>query len=118
MNPITNQIGAIFIPVADIERARDWYCELLGLPNDGEIIAGHLYVIPMQGQALGVVLDSKIYSEEHVFKVPAFHFNTDHIENAYAYMKSKNVQLTTVIENGHWFAFKDPDGNELMVCKC
>ncbi|RKP55546.1 VOC family protein [Cohnella endophytica] len=116
MNPIQNLVGAIFIPVSHIEQARDWYCEILGLPNDGGIISGHLYVIPMQG--MNIVLDSKIYSENHVFKVPAFHFNTLNIEEAYEYMQSKNVPITTAIENGHWFNFKDPDGNHLMICKC
>lgn len=31
MNPILNQIGTIFIPVSNIEKARKWYCDLLGL---------------------------------------------------------------------------------------
>lgn len=116
MNAIQNRIGAVFIPVRDIERARDWYCDMLNLPKDGEVIAGHLYVLPMEG--MNLVLDSKIYSENAVYQAPAFHFNTDDIEKAYQYMKSKSVELVTPIENGHWFNFKDPDGNLLMVCKC
>lgn len=31
-NPIENKIGAVFISVSNIEQARDWYCDLLGLP--------------------------------------------------------------------------------------
>lgn len=116
MSPILNQIGTVFIPVSHIERARDWYCELLGVPADGEILYGHLYVLPMQGA--GIVLDSKIYAEDKVFQVPAFHFNTNKIEEAYQFMKDKNVNLVTEIEHSHWFNFKDPDGNLLMVCKC
>lgn len=116
MNPILNQIGSVFIPVSNIEKARDWYCALLGIPADGEILFGHLYVLPMQGT--GLVLDSKIYATDHVFKVPAFHLNTNNIEEAYQFMKSLNVELVTEIEHGHWFNFKDPDGNLLMVCKC
>ncbi|WP_100406975.1 VOC family protein [Bacillus solitudinis] len=116
MNPILNQIGTIFIPVSNVEAARDWYCDILGLPADGEILFGHLYVVPMIGT--GIVLDSKIYSENNIFRAPAFHLNTDNIEQAYEYMKGKNVELTTEIEHNHWFNFKDPDGNQLMVCKC
>ncbi len=115
MNPIINQIGTVFIPVSNLEKARDWYCEILNLPVDGEILFGHLYIIPMIGTS--IVLDSKIYSEENVFKAPAFHFNTGNIEEAFEYMKSKNVNITSEIE-GNWFNFKDPDGNQLMVCKC
>jgi len=116
MHPIQNQIGTVFIPVSNIEKARDWYCDILGLPVDGEILFGHLYVLPMNGT--GIVLDSQIYAEDHVFKVPAFHLNSDRIEEAYEYMKSKNVEILTDIEFGQWFNFKDPDGNVLMVCKC
>lgn len=116
MNPIINQIGTIFIPVRNVENARNWYCDILGLENNGEILFGHLFIVPMIGT--GIVLDSKIYSEDTIFKSPVFHFNTDNIEQAFEYMKSKNVELTTGIEHNHWFNFKDPDGNHLMVCQC
>jgi catechol 2,3-dioxygenase-like lactoylglutathione lyase family enzyme len=116
MNPILNKIGTIFIPVSNIEKARDWYCDLLGLPANGEIEFGHLYVIPMEGT--GIVLDSKIYSKENTFTAPVFHFNTNDIEEAYEYMKMKNVELLSGIEHNHWFILKDPDGNQLMICKC
>lgn len=115
-SPILNQIGTVFIPVSHIEQARDWYCDILGLPNDGEILFGHLYIVPMHGT--GIVLDSQIYLKEKVFGVPAFHFNTNNIQEAYDYMKSKNVEIATDIEHEQWFNFKDLDGNLLMVCKC
>lgn len=115
-NPILNQIGTTFIPVRDIEKARDWYCDILGLPADGEILFGHLYILPMKGT--GIVLDSKIFSEDTIYKTPPFHLNTNDIERAFQYMKSKNIDITTKIENNHWFNFKDPDGNHLMVCQC
>jgi catechol 2,3-dioxygenase-like lactoylglutathione lyase family enzyme len=115
-SPILNQIGTVFIPVKDIEKARDWYCDLLGIEAAGEIQFGHLYVIPMEGT--GIVLDSKIYSEKNLFKAPVFHFNTLNIEEAYFYMKNKGIELVTEIEHGHYFNFKDPDGNMIMICKC
>ncbi|MED3919135.1 VOC family protein [Priestia aryabhattai] len=116
MNPILNEVGTIFIPVEDIQKARDWYCDVLGLPVDGDILYDHLYVIPMNGT--GIVLDSKTYSKNTLFKTPAFHLNTNDIKEAYEYMKQKKVELTTGIEHDHWFIFKDPDGNHLMVCEC
>ncbi|WP_372008179.1 VOC family protein [Paenibacillus chitinolyticus] len=114
-SPIQNKILTVFIPVSDIEQAASWYCKILGLPADGEVLFGHLYILPMQGA--GIVLDSKIYSPEVVFKAPVVQFATDDIEQSYAYMKSLGVRLVTGIENGHWFNFTDPDGNLLMVCK-
>lgn len=115
-NPILNVVGGIFIPVKDIENARDWYCDILGLPTDGDIQFGHLYVLPMTGA--NIVLDSKIFSEESTFKVPAFHFNTNDIVTSYEFLKEKGVTLTTDIQHNHYFNFKDPDGNHLMICQC
>ncbi len=115
-SPIKNQIRCNFIPVSDIEKAKDWYCKILDLPTEGEIIFGHLFILPMQGSA-GIVLDSKIYAPEHVFRIPAIQFMTDDIEQSYAYMKEHNVELVTDIQYGQWFNFKDPDGNVMMVCK-
>lgn len=115
-NPIKNEIGTVFIPVSDIEQARDWYCDILGLPGDGEIHHGHIYVLPMKGT--GIVLDSKIYVEDRVFTAPLFHLNTENIEAAFQYMKDRNVQVITDIQHDHYFNIKDPDGNTLMICKC
>ncbi|MCP3026963.1 VOC family protein [Halobacillus sp. A5] len=116
MHPILNQIGTTFIPVRDIKKARDWYCDILGVKAEGEILFDHLYVLPMDGT--GIVLDSKIFSEHAVYKVPAFHFNTRDIKTAYQFMKTKQVHLTTDIQHNQWFTFKDPDGNSLMVSEC
>ncbi|MFC0524512.1 VOC family protein [Pontibacillus salicampi] len=115
-NPIHNEIGTVFVPVKHIEEARDWYCDLLGLPPTEEVQFGHLYVLPMKGT--GIVLDSKIYSEENILKTPLFHLNTDDIHAAYAYMKEKQVQFVYDIQYDHYFVIKDPDGNHLMVCQC
>lgn len=115
-SPILKQIGTIFIPVSNIEQARDWYCDILGLKADKEIQFGHLYVIPLHGT--GIVLDSKIYEKDKVFKTPAFHFDTKNIKEAFQFMKNKEVNVITEIEHDHYFNFKDPDGNMLMICQC
>ncbi len=65
-----------------------------------------------------IVLDSKIFFRGYIFKTPPFYLNTKNIEKAFEYMKNKNVEITTKIENDHWFNFKDPDGNHLMICQC
>ncbi|GAV12932.1 glyoxalase family protein [Paenibacillus sp. NAIST15-1] len=46
------------------------------MPTDGEILFGHIYVLPMQGET-NIVLDSKIYSPEHVFNIPVVQFAAD-----------------------------------------
>lgn len=114
--PIQNQIRGVFIPVSDIHDARDWYCQLLDLPMDGEIYFGHIYVLKMQG-GTDIVLDSKIYAPENVYKVPVIQLATADIEQSFAYVRSQNITVITEIQNGHWFTIQDPDGNLLMVCR-
>ncbi|AZS15020.1 VOC family protein [Paenibacillus lutimineralis] len=118
MSIVTSKISGIFIPVKDITAARDWYCSLLGLEPDLEIISGHLCCIPMDNNGLNVILDSKVYAEDTYARTPMFHFDTDDIERAYQYVQQLGAELVTSIEHGHWFNFKDPDGNMLMICKC
>ncbi|MFC7372826.1 VOC family protein [Fictibacillus iocasae] len=115
--PILAEIGTVFMPVRDIEKARDWYCSLLGIEPDGEVLFGHIYVISMTNST-NLVLDSKIYSPEAIVKTPMFHLNTKDIKAAYSFIKEKKIELTTEIQHGHYFNFKDPDGNMLMICKC
>ncbi|MBS4218258.1 VOC family protein [Bacillus sp. FJAT-49711] len=115
-SPVLNELGGIFIPVSNIEKSRDWYCELLGVPNDGEIPFGHLYVLPMGGP--DIVLDSKIYSPDRIIKLPLVQFKTNDIVEAYNYLKSTDVEIVTEIQHNHYFNFIDPDGNQLMMCRC
>lgn len=118
MGIIANKVGAVFIPVSDISKAREWYCSILDLDPDVEIRNGHLCCIPLDNNGLNIVLDSKIYSKDSYTRYPMFHFNTEDIHLAYQSMKGKGIELVTKIEDGHWFNLKDPDGNMLMVCKC
>jgi len=115
VNPVAPEIGTVFVPVSDIAKARDWYCSLLGVPADGEILFGHLYVLPMKGA--GLVLDSKIFAPDAVFRVPAFHLNTSDIEAAHVHLQRAASEVTE-IRDGQWFNFRDPDGNLLMICEC
>ncbi|MGF2616086.1 VOC family protein [Rossellomorea vietnamensis] len=115
-NPLTRKIGVIFIPVSDIEKARDWYCDIFGFPADGDLMFGHLYTLPMEGT--DIILDSKIYSRENTYKISPFHINTENIVEAYQYMKEKGVKLVSEIQHEHYFTFQDQDGNNLMICQC
>jgi catechol 2,3-dioxygenase-like lactoylglutathione lyase family enzyme len=116
-SPIENRIGTTFIPVSNIEKARDWYCKLLGLPADGEILFGHLYIVPMAPGSSGLVLDSKVFTGPQS-SAPLFHFNTQDVHAAYRFLQENGVELVSEIQADHFFTFKDPDGNLLMVCKC
>ncbi|MET3698855.1 catechol 2,3-dioxygenase-like lactoylglutathione lyase family enzyme [Bacillus oleivorans] len=118
-SPIKNKIKSVFIPVRDIEKAKNWYSKILGI-QDGEVMFDHLFVADMEGA--GMVLDTmpmwrNEYKEISTFHVPAIQFATDDIQSSYQFMKENGVELVTEIQHDHFFVFKDPDGNMLMVCQ-
>lgn len=115
-SPIGTRISTIFIPVSDVEKARDWYSDLLCIPVVGEIVHGHIYVFSLEN--INLVLDSKIFERHKRDGMPRFHFDTLDIEAAYEYVIAKEVNILTEIENGHWFNISDPDGNVFMICQC
>lgn len=113
MVSIDREIGGVFLPVRDIEAARDWYCDLLGLEPDGPIEFGHIYVLRMRAGS-GLVLDSNNFRGAHDSK-PVFHFTTDDIHAAYDDFVARGVTVVEGVTDGVFFTFKDPDGNLLMV---
>jgi predicted enzyme related to lactoylglutathione lyase len=110
---IRNEIGAVFVPVRNVEAARDWYSRLLSISEGGETLFGHLYVVPM-GDGSGLVLDSKDFAEPRNTK-PIFHFNTRDVAAAHARCLELGVDALSPITDGVFFTLKDPDGNLLMV---
>ncbi|TCN01040.1 pentapeptide repeat protein [Paenibacillus sp. BK033] len=122
LTPLLKRSGAAFVPVRDIEKARDWYCRMMGIPAESvHVMNGHLCSLPVEGS--GIILDTMpMWGGQEpggppTFKTPAFTLLTDDLAASYAFMKEHGVELVTPIEHDHWFAFRDPDGNLLMVCK-
>ena len=113
----------MIVPVRDVERSREWYRDVLGLPV-GEVLFGHLCVVEME-QPPGLLLDQKLTPDGPVEDVqrgryPLFMLATDDIEATLAHLRSHDVEVVEyggeVIQNGHWFNFRDCDGNLLMAC--
>ncbi|MDA2157713.1 VOC family protein [Bacillus cereus group sp. Bc253] len=118
--PVNNRISNVFIPVRNLEKAKEWYIKILGLEG-GEEYFGHIFVLPMEGTA-GLVLDAmpkwrKEDGDISTYQVPSIQFLTDDIQAAYQFMKENNVELVTEIQDNFYFVFKDLDGNLLMICK-
>ncbi|MFS0672105.1 VOC family protein [Ornithinibacillus sp. 179-J 7C1 HS] len=118
MTLIQNKVNTVFIPVKDVYKAKEWYSKNLG--KEGEIIHGHLCILDMEGT--GVVLDEMPAWRNEVgefipFSAPYVQFTTSDIHASYLYLKENGVELVTGIEHGHYFVFKDLDGNMLMVCQ-
>ncbi|WP_069733985.1 VOC family protein [Pseudorhizobium pelagicum] len=110
---IESEIGGVFVPVRDIEAARDWYCRLLSRSPAGDVLFGHLYVLSMKGST-GLLLDSKDFKGPHAGK-PIFHFNTSDLGGARSHALSIGAANVSPIVDGAFFTFNDPDGNLLMA---
>ncbi|MFD2043263.1 VOC family protein [Ornithinibacillus salinisoli] len=115
-SPIKNKINTVFVPVRDIGKAKNWYENILGVK--GEVMHGHLFVADMKDT--GLILDEmpawRSKGEDITpFRAPAVQFGTDDIEASYQFMKENGVELVGEIQYGHFFVFKDLDGNMLMV---
>ncbi|MDG0790689.1 VOC family protein [Cohnella ginsengisoli] len=121
-SPIGRRVASVFIPVKDIERSRTWYCRLLGFEEtERDILFGHICVLPLDGA--DVVLDTmpKWGGAEPggaaAIETPVLMLPTPDLEASLAYVDALGAERLTDIEDGHWFVFKDPDGNKLMICK-
>ena len=114
--PIRNRVQAVFIPVRDVEEARDWYCRVFGF-TAGPVQHGHLCCLNFDGP--GLILDAKLRTPEGevpTFRAPAVMLPTDDARAAYEHLRRQGVRLLTDVQHGHYFNLADPDGNVLMVC--
>jgi catechol 2,3-dioxygenase-like lactoylglutathione lyase family enzyme len=107
-SPVNRKVGGVFVPVRDVQKAKEWYCKMLGIPEEGEVQFGHLYVLPLDG--LDLILDEMPrWGGENEkgappYETPAFMFQTDNIQAAYEHIKALGAELATDIQNNHWFA--------------
>ncbi|MEK3659572.1 VOC family protein [Paenibacillus sp. FSL F4-0236] len=122
-SPIKNLIGSVFIPVHDIEKARSWYCQVLGLQEANHpIMNGHLCPLTMQGST-GIILDTMPMwgglepEGAPPITTPALMLITDDLQASFNYMKELGVEIVNEIQDQQWFVVKDPDWNKLMICK-
>ncbi|WP_409344502.1 effector binding domain-containing protein [Paenibacillus sp. MBLB4367] len=122
VSPIRREIQGVFIPVRNIQAAKSWYSSILGLPDSGQAVNGHLYVLPVDGPDL-ILDEMPLWGGREpggppAYQTPAVILPTHDINEAYRFMKEQGVELLTEIMDAHWFVFLDPDGNKLMVREC
>jgi predicted enzyme related to lactoylglutathione lyase len=124
-HPVKNRIGAMFVPVRDVLKARDWYRGLLGLPADDQPLnPAHLCVVPLQDGRDLILDEMPMWGGNEpdgppTYRTPAFMFDTDDVYTAHTYVGEYGGELVTEVNEIDplgWFAFRDPDGNLLMVC--
>jgi predicted enzyme related to lactoylglutathione lyase len=115
--PIEKRIGAVFIPVSNMDRAIQWYSHLLGLPVQAASHEGRIYELSMAGETRLMLDGHKPVTNS---SQPLCWFWTDNIQQAHDFLRAHAVEMVTGIEDiGSLFTltFKDPDQNLLMVCQ-
>lgn len=112
------EIGFVAIPVTDVERARTFYENVLGLKRSGEFMGGQWveYEIGTETIAIANVGGDWMPSNQGT----AAALEMEDFESAIAELKKANVRFaaepfeTPVC---HMAVIQDPDGNKLIIHK-
>ena len=116
-SPIRNEVGMVFVPVSDMRRAVEFYGRLLDLPPAESSHEGRIHSLGMRGD-VDVLLDA--HAPVTNSSQPLVAFWSDDVRAARAQVLAAGVPIERDVEDiGSMFtlAFRDPDGNLLMVCE-
>ncbi len=121
--PIRNQMNAVFVHVTDLKQSVKWYSDLLGLVIDLDKVTSPVHNLPIDGTT-SLTLDDHSFDpnfKHSVSSSPIFNLYAPDIDDAYEYVKGKDIEIVREIEwveDTAWFNIKDPDGNVVMICNC
>jgi len=120
-SPIKNQINTIFVHVKDLEKSVEWYSRLLHQEYNPSDISRPVYNMSIN-HFTGLTLDAGPEGEIKEIVAspyPLFNFHTDHIEDAYTYVKNHKYEIASDIvqfDDFAYFTVKDPDQHVIMIC--
>ncbi|QGS69284.1 VOC family protein [Oceanobacillus sp. 143] len=116
-------MNSVFIHVTNLKKAAKWYSDLLGLQVDLNKVVSPVFNVPIRGTT-SLTLDDHTFDpsfEHNVSSSPIFNLYAPNIDEAYKYIKDKDITIVREIEivgDTAWFNIKDPDGNVVMICNC
>jgi hypothetical protein len=116
-SPIHNKIGAVFVPVTDLQRAITWYSWLLGVPMGTTSHEGTIHDIAMGGE-IRLILDANKPVKNS--SQPLFFLWTADVHATREFLREREIPIDREIENigsVSTLTFHDPDNNLLMVCQ-
>ncbi len=122
-SPIACKVNNVFIHVSNLERSAEWYSTLLGLSFNKDNVSSPVYNIPITAET-GLTLDDHTFDPSFTFNPSnhvLFNFFVEDIDEAYRFIKNKEITVVREIErigDFAYFNFLDLDGNVLMICNC
>lgn len=118
------RIDTVFLPVKDLEKAVEWYCETLGMsplwqmPGVAALKMGETPLTLVQYRFPGYEQPPEADFRFQPVDQVAFNFFALDIEEVHATLKARGVQVGEIIDHGEIkeLQFRDPDGNQLACC--
>jgi len=116
ISPIRNNISTVFIHFDELQKAAEWYTDVLGFQIRRMDYSKGYVELRMDGVNLSLLTwraEVKIRP-----KHPVFCFYTHDIHDAHRYLREKQVLVHRIDNAGSvsGFQFEDLEGNVLMVC--
>ncbi|KZZ83279.1 VOC family protein [Bacillus sp. SJS] len=121
--PIKNQMNGVFVHVKNLKASVAWYFDLLGQEADLDKVHSPVCNIPINGTT-SLTLDDHSFDaqfKESISGNPIFNLYAPEIEEAYAFVKNKEIKIVRELEwagETAWFNIQDPDGNVIMIANC
>ncbi|MBG9795855.1 hypothetical protein ABD76_26795 [Paenibacillus dendritiformis] len=108
------RIDTVFVRVPDLEEAKTWYMEVLGLALKWE--NDHIAVLGL-GETPLTLLKTEASSFRPAAEA-AFNFYVKDAEAAHRHLRAAGVEVSAVEEGDgvKWFSFQDHCGNRLEAC--
>ncbi|SFJ69279.1 Catechol 2,3-dioxygenase [Halobacillus dabanensis] len=115
------QVGSVFVPVTDLEKARDWYKNHLGVKEIDTWEGGAGFFFPQGFVQFGLIEVTESQPTEFVIEKGNnncyFNFVVEDIEAAHEKLNVGGVRTTAIESFGamRCFDFFDPDNNTFSV---
>lgn len=110
------QLGSVFVHVKDVNKAANWYANLLGKPQPQPTSGPVQFMETADGR--GLVIDDNRNNASGIR--PAFMLETTDVGLAYEKVREQGGKIVRELEKDvavAFFNFEDPDGNIVMVCE-
>ncbi|MEH7236866.1 VOC family protein [Bacillus sp. JJ1562] len=109
-----DRIDTICLTVSNVEKACDWYQEVLGLNESYK--GDHYRILSVGNGGVHLTIEEGKVNPSNSQVYPIFY--SENIEEVYKVLKQKSVKVSQLQNDGvnRFFDLYDLDGNRLQVC--